>query len=191
MGASPPLSWPYSVFLTAVGNEPFGQWPAGQDWMRGTPPSPAAVRRPRRRSRRGYTPRRGSTNSPAGIRGYGAFAPSFRRSRGNPLVGFPRAKPLGRSLVPFCRGQKGTPRRVGETALSHQLQPNPRMEAQRWDAQRKTPPSPPHGPRLRRINLPHSTKYPVPAISRKTQDHRRPKGTGGCAGAGPPQPSKG
>ena len=26
----PLLSWPYSVFLTAVGNESFGQWPAGQ-----------------------------------------------------------------------------------------------------------------------------------------------------------------
>ena len=126
----PTLSWPYSVFPPAGGNEPFGLVACAQ--------SSAAGRRPRRRSRRGYSPRRGSTNSPAGIRGYGAFAPSFRRSRGNPLVGFPRAKPLGRSLVPFCRQQKGTPRRVGETPLSHQQQPNPRMESQRWDAQRAT-----------------------------------------------------
>ena len=166
----PTLSWPYSVFPPAGRGEietrsslhppPPGGGPVGP-W-----------------GRRGYSPRRGSSNSPAGIRGYGAFAPSFRRSRGNPLVGFPRAKPLGRSLVPFCRGQKGTPRRVGETALSHQLQPNPRMEAQRWDAQRKTTPGPAHGPK------PRMETYPIAQNILRRQSGAEPRTTADRRSAG-------
>ena len=86
-------------------------------------------------------------------------------------MGFPRAKPLGRSLVPFCRGQKGTPRRVGETALSHQLQPNPRMEAQRWDAQRKTTPGPAHGPK------PRMETYPIAQNILRRQSGAEPRTT--------------
>ena len=37
------------------------------------------------------------------------MVPAFGRSRGNPLVGFSRAKPLNRSLVPFCRHRKEPP----------------------------------------------------------------------------------
>ena len=108
----PPLSWPYSVFPPAGGNEPFGLVACAQ--------SSAARRRPRRpKGPEGVFPPQGTTNSPAGIRGYGAFAPSSGRSRGNPLVGS-RGKAPGRSLVTFWRIQKVTPRRVGETAWSHQ-----------------------------------------------------------------------
>ena len=176
----PPLSWPYSEIFSAEKIEPFGLVACrpGRDRNETSFQSPAAWRRPRRRSRRGYSPRRGSSNSPAGIRGYGAFAPSFRRSRGNPLVGFPRAKPLGRSLVPFCRGQKGTPRRVGETALSHQLQPNPRMEAQRWDAQRKTTPGPAHGPK------PRMETYPIAQNILRRQSGAEPRTTADRRSAG-------
>ena len=38
----------------------------------------------------------------------------------------------------FLSRQKVTPRRVGETPLSHQPQPIPRKETQRWDAQKAT-----------------------------------------------------
>ncbi len=100
------------------------------------------------------------------------------------LLEFPLCVTLFFLFEPFCTyivhppSQKGTPRRVGETVLSHLLQPNPKMQTcrvavkgpqlnesvPRWQSgaeptpqrPKTTPPSPTHRPKSKQTNPPFS-----------------------------------